>query len=196
MLESVCIFQIKEAADSTKAQSFTCSALLCSALLCCQYMAPVSSLSTPDLKNFKRSAGPPAGPTTLRRVFWVEFLITEITYTGMHMKSSGNCVKMTFSITRCFPPAWRAGRRADSRRRSPRGRIRRHSSCAPWHISTKPFDGCPSTHRMGFYRRFSLYPLDAGAHRVRSRCRTRAGSSPCFHFPHRTESVFRSTPYS
>ena len=70
--------------------------LLCSALLCCQYMAPVSSLSTPDLKNFKRSAGPPAGPTTLRRVFWVEFLITEITYTGMHMKSSGNCVKMTF----------------------------------------------------------------------------------------------------
>ena len=34
MLESVCIFQIKEAADSTKGQSFTCSALLCSALLC------------------------------------------------------------------------------------------------------------------------------------------------------------------
>ena len=77
MLESVCIFQIKEAAGSTKEQSFTCSALLCSALLCsallcsallcsallcsallcsallcsallcCQYMAPVSSLSTP-----------------------------------------------------------------------------------------------------------------------------------------------------
>ena len=101
MLESVCIFQIKEAADSTKGQSFTCSALLCSALLCsallcCQYMAPVSSLSTPDLKFFKRSARPPAGLTTLRRVFWVEFLITEITYTGMHMKSSGNCAKMTF----------------------------------------------------------------------------------------------------
>ena len=187
MLESVCIFQIKEAADSTKAQSFTCSALLC-----CQYMALVSSLSTPDLKNFKRSARPPAGPTTLRRVFWVEFLITEITYTGMHIKSSGNCVKMT----RCFPPAWRAGRRADSRRRSPRGRIQRYGSCAPWHISAKPFDGYPSTHHPAFYRRFSPYPLDAGAHRVRSRCRTRAGSSPCFHFPHRTESVFRSTPYS
>ena len=28
MLESVCIFQTKEAADSTKAQSFTCSSLL------------------------------------------------------------------------------------------------------------------------------------------------------------------------
>ena len=58
MLESVCIFQIKEAADSTKAQSFTCSALLCSALLCsallcCQYMAPVSSLSTPFYKQFQ-----------------------------------------------------------------------------------------------------------------------------------------------
>ena len=53
MLESVCIFQIKEAADSTKGQSFTCSALLCSALLCCQYMAPVSSLSTPFYKLFQ-----------------------------------------------------------------------------------------------------------------------------------------------
>ncbi len=58
MLESVCIFQIKEAADSTKAQSFTCSALLCSALLCsallcCQYMALVSSLSTPFYKLFQ-----------------------------------------------------------------------------------------------------------------------------------------------
>ena len=53
MLESVCIFQIKEAADSTKGQSFTCSALLCSALLCCQYMAPVSSLSTPFYKLFR-----------------------------------------------------------------------------------------------------------------------------------------------
>lgn len=48
MLESVCIFQIKEAADSTKGQSFTCSALLC-----CQYMAPVSSLSTPFYKLFR-----------------------------------------------------------------------------------------------------------------------------------------------
>ena len=30
-----------------------CSALLCSALLCCQYMAPVSSLSTPFYKLFQ-----------------------------------------------------------------------------------------------------------------------------------------------
>ena len=109
MLESVCIFQIKEAADSTKGQSFTCSALLCSALLCCQYMAPVSSLSTPDLKIFKRSARPPAGPTTLRRVFWVESLIPEITYTGMHMKSSGNCVKMTFFNYKVFPSGMAGG---------------------------------------------------------------------------------------
>ena len=103
----------------------------------------------------------------MRRVFWVEFLIPEIIYTGMHMKSSGNCVKMTFSITRCFPLAWWAGRRPDGRHRSPRGRIRRHSSCAPWHISTKPFDGCPSTHHPAFYRRFSPYPIRAAACRDR-----------------------------
>jgi len=30
-----------------------CSALLCSALLCCQYMAPVSSLSTPFYQLFQ-----------------------------------------------------------------------------------------------------------------------------------------------
>ena len=52
------LFQIKRAAGSTNEQSFTysallCSALLCSALLCCQYMAPVSSLSTPFYKLFQ-----------------------------------------------------------------------------------------------------------------------------------------------
>ena len=44
MLESVCIFQIKEAADSTKGQSFTCSALLCSALLCSALLCSAVSI--------------------------------------------------------------------------------------------------------------------------------------------------------
>ena len=51
----------------------------------------------PLILNFSRDPQghrPPAiGPTALWRVFWVEFLIPEITYTELHTKSSGNCVK-------------------------------------------------------------------------------------------------------
>lgn len=46
MLESVCIFQIKEAADSTKGQSFTCSALLCSAVSIWRLFHPCQPLFT------------------------------------------------------------------------------------------------------------------------------------------------------
>ena len=65
------LFQIKRTAGNTNEQSFTCSALLCSALLCsallcsallcCQYMAPVSSLSTPFynlFQDFRKKAKP------------------------------------------------------------------------------------------------------------------------------------------
>lgn len=59
------------------------------------------------------------------------------------------------------------------------------------HNATKSSRSCRGKHHPAFCHRFSLRPIDAAAHRARFRCRTRAGSSPCFHFPHRTESVFR-----
>ena len=61
MLESVCIFQIKEAADSTKGQSFTCSALLCSALLCSALLCSAVSIwrlfhpCQPLFQDFRKS---------------------------------------------------------------------------------------------------------------------------------------------
>jgi len=51
---------------------------------------------------------------------------------------------------------------------------------------------CSRSCRPAFCRRFSPHPTGAAVHRGYFLRRTRAGSSPFFHIPYRTESIFRS----